>query len=158
MPAEIEAGEVFHKHEWLIQRIGWGLLSLILMAAVLGVFGSGPVARTAIASGDDVLEFERFSRRHAPTQWTIMLAPSERAGVFSVRISSSFLERYRISAIVPEPRGRSLTRSDVAFEFDISDPAAAIVFHVEPERSGSSEGFFRLGNAEPIRVEQFIYP
>jgi hypothetical protein len=33
---------------WTIQRIGWGGMALIVLAALGGAFGSGPLARTDV--------------------------------------------------------------------------------------------------------------
>ena len=39
------SGYEYHRREWAVQRIGWCVMTLVLAAAVAGVFGSGPVSR-----------------------------------------------------------------------------------------------------------------
>jgi hypothetical protein len=159
--AEFHAEEIFHRREWAIHRAGWVLLALFLGAGVAGVFGNGPLARQRLVIGDNELEFDRFARRGAPTQWRIKPGRSAQGdGVVVIRISANFVERYSIEAIIPEPRSAALSGTDVRFEFDASDPDpdAVIDFHVEPTRIGRSEGELGIGASQPLRVSQFIYP
>ena len=59
---------IFQKRFWRAQRIGWGVLTVALLAALLGVFGSGPLSHTTVsdASGRLTITYERFARLLAP--------------------------------------------------------------------------------------------
>lgn len=156
---EFRAEQTFHEREWLVQRIAWALLAVFVVAGMAGLFGGGPLSKRTLRADAGTLEIERFARRSATEEWTIRpaAAPDPNAP-FTLRISSSFLERYEITSIVPEPESTTLSGREVSFVFDASAPDGAIVFHVEPGHLGPSEGSFALGGAAPVRVRQFVYP
>src|SRR6185503_10274526 len=49
---------------WTVQRIGWGGMALIVVAALAGVFGSGPLTRTEVTDNPQTfrLLYDRFGR------------------------------------------------------------------------------------------------
>ena len=61
---------------------GAGGLALALMAAVLGLFGHGPLSETASASADGALtvRHQRFERYQAPSEYDIGALPALAAG------------------------------------------------------------------------------
>lgn len=48
-----------------MRRVAFGFFVLILAAAIAGVFGDGPLARTRVESGEVTLEYDRFVRGEA---------------------------------------------------------------------------------------------
>jgi hypothetical protein len=157
--AEFQAEEAFHRREWLVQRIAWGLLILVIAAGLAGSFGSGPLSKRAMATASGTIEIDRFARRHASGEWRIQPIQSAAEGSqLALRISSSFLERYEIAAIVPEPASMTIDGSDVVFVFDAADARGTVAFHVEPENVGLGEGSFVLNDSEPLLIQQFVYP
>jgi hypothetical protein len=156
---EYEAEEIFHRREWVMQRIGWAILALLLLAACAGLLGNGPLARRHIAMAVGILSVDRFVRRDANTEWKfaprLAASPTDK---LEVRISSRFLERFRLAGITPEPRSQTAHADCVVFSFAALTPRVQIVFHVEPLRVGISEGKFQIGGSQPIVVKQFVYP
>jgi hypothetical protein len=156
---EYEAEEIFHRREWVMQRIGWAILALLLLAACVGLLGNGPLARRHIAMAAGVLNVDRFVRRDANTEWKIATRLAASAtDKLEVRISSRFLERFRLAGITPEPRSQTASVDSVVFSFAALAPREQIVFHVEPQRVGISEGEFQIGGSQPVTVKQFVYP
>lgn len=156
---EYEAEETFHRREWRAQRIGWAILTLLLLAACAGLLGNGPLARRNIAIAEGILSIDRFARRDANTEWQI--APHYAGSAtdkFDVRISSHFLERFRLAGITPEPRSQTAFTDSVVFSFAALAPRVLITFHVEPLRVGISQGEFQIGRSQPVTVKQFVYP
>lgn len=157
--AEFRAEERFHRREWLVQRIAWGLLLLIIVAGLAGLFGSGPLSKQAKATASGTIEIDRFARRRASEEWRIRpIQAAEEDSQLALRISSSFLERYEIAAIVPEPASTTIDGSDVVFVFDAAAARGTVALHVEPEHIGLSEGSFALNDSEPLLIRQFVYP
>jgi hypothetical protein len=157
--AEFQAEEKFHRREWLVQRIAWGLLILVIAAGLAGLFGSGPLSKRTMATASGTIEIDRFARRRASEEWRIQpIQAAQEGSQLELRISSSFLERYEIAAIVPEPASTTLDGSDVVFVFDAPAARGTVAFHVEPEHIGRSEGSFVLNDSEPLLIRQFVYP
>jgi hypothetical protein len=153
----VRAQEIFHKREWRIQRIGWTIVGLFIAAACAGIFGNGPLADQKVIGSGARIELDRFARRHASTRWVITVPRAPRNSLF-VRINADFLNRYRITAILPEPAHTSLSGPDVRFAFDAMQAGGNVVFHVEPDHVGISQGVFRLGDSAPMRISQLVYP
>jgi hypothetical protein len=39
---EIQEDLPFQRREWLVERVAWGVMALLIVAALLGLFGTGP--------------------------------------------------------------------------------------------------------------------
>ena len=62
---EIEQDHDFQRRSWRLQRAGWIVLSLVLLAGLLGLFGSGPLAHATVgAPGCPVASRVRPVRPH----------------------------------------------------------------------------------------------
>lgn len=156
---EFRAEETFHRREWIVQRTGWSLLGVLILAACAGLFGNGPLAHQQFSIDGNVLDLDRFARREAASEWVFQPRMSAgRDDEFAVRINSQFLERYRIVAIIPEPRQQVVDQDDVLFRFAADHSGSVITFDVEPLRMGWSTGEFRIGHSSPVRVRQLVYP
>jgi hypothetical protein len=150
--------QIFHRREWFVQRSAWVVMTAVIAAAIAGVFGGGPLANARVAIGDGHMEYERFVRKRADTEWRIKPAHHTAAGRFRVSIDTSLLEHYEVTSIVPEPQATQLAFGQAVFEFDLGSNPADIVFHLEPEQVGPSSGEVRFGNSKPAQIQQFIYP
>jgi hypothetical protein len=62
----IEQDLRFQRRTWVAQRVGWGVIACVLVAALLGLLGSGPFASRTLDStqGGFRLEYELFLRHH----------------------------------------------------------------------------------------------
>jgi hypothetical protein len=65
---EIEEYIGFQRRDWAVRHIAWAILALVVLAALLGLFGNGILSKANL--GDDEmplqLEYERFGRYKAP--------------------------------------------------------------------------------------------
>ena len=145
---------------WRRERIGWMLLAILLLAALLGVFGAGPVSRTSVSAGEVHLEYDRFVRRSAPTalQVTLPTAASD-TGEAVVTLDHAYLDRIRLDNVLPEPK-RTLARpGTVEFVFATASDGRPVIawFHLTLEAPGLARG--RLTAAgETLDFWQLSYP
>jgi len=70
---EIVQDMTFQRRAWVVQRIAWVVMLLIVVAAVLGLFATGPLSGTTAKTDDGVLtiEYGRFARHDAQTDLLI---------------------------------------------------------------------------------------
>ncbi len=156
---EFRAEETFHRREWMVQRMGWLVLALLLIAACAGLLGNGPLAHQRIATRTGLLLLDRFARRDGPTQWRVEPnADANERAALKVRISSQLLEHFEIVAITPNPVDQAISANSVVFTFHVVAPGSHIVFHVEPQHVGWNAGQFQIGDSAPVLVRQFVYP
>src|SRR5688572_1556672 len=111
-PAEILQDLPFHRRQWIVQRIGWGLAVVVLALALAGVFGDGPLSH--VRAGNEALhvEYERFLRRDDSTEIHFEVRAS---GTDEVRIgvSSEYLHTFRIESILPYPERVETTAREI---------------------------------------------
>lgn len=159
-PLEIDQDLDFQHRSWRAQRVGWGLMALFILAAALGLFGSGMVSRTR-AGGDDAplrLEYERFGRWGAPLEMQLHLRESP-AGSARVWLSSRYLECFTVEAITPEPESAVASGDRVVYRFLVAPgQPATVTFHLTPERFGLRRGQVGLAGATPLSFRQLIFP
>jgi hypothetical protein len=147
----------FQRREWIFQRLGWALLALITLAALAGLFGDGPLANASAGNDRLALEYERFTRSKAETEWRITLKGGE-PGRVAVAIDGALASEFKILAIHPEPVQTKVAGRTHVYLFDVADRDSIVEFVVEPQRMGSHESSIRMNGSPPLRIRQFAYP
>lgn len=151
------------RHHWIAERVGWTVIALVMVAAVLGLFGPGLLNRARVANADGRfrLEYSHFGRYRAPTTLRLHLGPNATSGAkVRVWVDRKFIEGVEVQNITPPPDSAELGADRVTYVFQISDASrpAAITFYLEPERVGALSGRIGLESKSPVHFEQFIYP
>jgi hypothetical protein len=145
----------FQRREWQIQRAGWVAMALVILAALIGVFGTGPLSSATIEGEGLRLEHERFGRLERNTELRFTIGGT--GDPVLLRIGNGYLEWVKIESITPEPGKTEAVSDGVVFHFALQGPAT-VTFHVRPEKFGLASGKAQLGQAAPITFRQFIYP
>jgi hypothetical protein len=152
---QIEQDLNFQRREWKIQRVGWIAMALVIIAALLGAFGTGPLSSATIETEGLRLEHERFCRLERATELRFTIGGT--GAPVLLLIGSGYLNRVMIERITPEPAKVEAVSDGVVFEFFLRGPAT-VTFHLTPKKFGLASGKARLGQAAPITFTQFIYP
>ncbi len=125
----------FQRAEWRVQRIGRLLMLAIVIAALAGVFGDGPLATRFHASGDGVLqvEYDRFVRVGASARLLVKTADGRR--IQDIAVTFDDPAAIEVGSIETSPL--LLTAGDGGAASDASTPQArAWTLHLEAQRSG----------------------
>lgn len=162
---EIEAGcdLPFERRWWTIQRICWGVMFLLLVGGVAGLFGGGPLGKAVTHPPGSKVEvhYEWLARRERPTILRLNLDKQAIAsGQVHVRLNEEFVNRLRIKQIIPEPVSTEPLADGARYTFR-TDPtldSATVVFIQDPSSPGIVEGEIAVGDAAPVHVRQFVYP
>lgn len=159
---ELEVDERFHRAEWRWQRAAWVMWSLVVVAALAGLAGSGPLSLTSTTSpnGDLRLEYERFERHHHQTSMVVHVRSRPSDAPIRLKIFQSLLNGINIDRIEPEPATRELATDGVIYSFP-REPGAVdgkIIFHLQHEAVGKRRSHIGLVGTEPVELNQFIYP
>src|SRR5688572_20039263 len=110
----------FERRSWVVQRIAWTIMSLILIAALLGLFGNGWLskARMSIPGGALEIEYNRFVRFQAPGELRARISPSSteenQAGLW---VSREYLKSIELKQITPAPEREITTDEGVIYLF-----------------------------------------
>ena len=67
-----------HHQFWVLQRFGWLLIVLIVLGAIMGLFGSGLLSQTVAGQQNSALwvEYERFWRMKSPMLVRVYFGPA----------------------------------------------------------------------------------
>jgi hypothetical protein len=148
---------------WRMQRIGWGIIALILLGILLGLTGRGPLSNaTAGETGDPLrLEYERFGRYEAPTSLRIHLGPNvAKSDKVALWFSRQYLEGVQIDQITPEQESVKSLPGKFIYEFQLARPQnpAIISIKLRPQKIGSLQGRLGVESGQSLSFGQLIYP
>lgn len=146
------------RREWAVQRAGW-----VVIAAMLGLLGDGPLSRTRIASDDGSLrlEFDRFARVGATTLLRLHFHPAvDPEGRYRIWLDGEYQEATRVREVSPPPERAEDDRGRVVYVFRSFEPErwTEVTFYVHPRRPGLRPGRVGLVGGASVDFRQFIYP
>lgn len=127
---EIDQNLRFENLEWRVERAAWALMSLIILAAILGLFGAGLLNRSE-AHGEGIkVRYPRFERVSSPTVLEVTVAPAMvRNGVVQVWLPREYAASLEITSAIPPPQSGITTEDRVVYAFRAKPGApASIVF------------------------------
>jgi hypothetical protein len=181
---EVNQDLAYQRREWLADRVGWAVMSLVILAGLLGLFGHGWLswAEATDHSGAVKLRYERFLHYDEPTE-LVLTVPADmvREGRFRVWLNKEYLAQIHIHAITPTPRKQELGGDRQWFVFEATASAGAdeesgnaghpleIVFRVATVVRGSLSGRLGVDNGpaadgpgdsakSAVTFGQFVYP
>ncbi len=156
----------FQKVMWLIERMGWIAMAMIVAAAMAGLLG-GPTARkeTRDASGRVHVEYRRFQRHLDPAALRLKI-DTQGQSLFELTIGKDLAQAFEIRSVVPAPIEMQAHAGGLLMKFAASpDPAspdnglpAEIVIVGIPDRPGRVAGGIALFGETPAPLDIFVYP
>ncbi len=96
----------------------------IVVAALLGLFATGPLSRSAVGNPDRTLRvsFERFTRFGAPSELVIDVAPGAiQGGEARIALSRDYLTAFQVQAVAPEPDSVEAQGPDLVYVFKVDE-------------------------------------
>ena len=162
---EIDQDLEFQRRSWVFQRVGWAVMGLVVLAAVVGLLGSGPLSRArAELPGRMTVEYQRFARFETTASLTIRLQAEATAGdAVHVSLNHAFLTSAKIEDIQPPPTRVEARAERYVYVFDVAEPRVPmlVTFTFQPRRVGASPGMVGLESApgpRHVSFRQLVYP
>ena len=158
---ELDEDIPHERRQWRAERIGWTIMLILAVAALLGLLGHGPLSRTTATSPDGQLrvEYYRFEREAAPSDLKVTFAAAGQGDV-GIWIDRAFADSLDIEAITPEPDRVEPRPDRLVLFFRFSQPGESSVrIRYEARSPGFSRA--RLGiDGHPAEAQfgQVIYP
>lgn len=150
------------RREWIAERIGWGVMALLLLAGMAGLLGQGPLSRDDETSADGKLslEYERVHRVHAPACLRIRIEQSPSGGPVQLAIARSFDDATIQDEIVPRPSRVESGDGELVYFFDVTgdQPEQLIELRYQYDQFGRFDHALGLRGQEPLRFRQIILP
>ena len=154
---EISEDMAFQRRSWTAERIGWGLMTAGIVAALLGLFSSGPLSSTvAEAAGGAVrVHYDYFQRSGAAADMRIDIAQAPAQGEVTVRLSRSLVEAIEIDQIQPPPARAESGSGGLTFAFPVAAAPASIFIWGTANTLGRVSGEVAVGDAR-VPVSAFV--
>jgi len=152
----------YQEKEWKVERIGWVMIVVLILFALLGLFGGGPIS-TVTQSGvrGFSLTYERFDRQMNPSK-LILEIPGEGVNQGEVKfwVDREYLKKVQVEVISPNPDGVELAPQRIIYTVTVaeSDQPVVVVFEIQVEESGLRRGEVGLDGGESIKFTQFVFP
>lgn len=141
-----------HRKGWVIQRIGWVLMLVFLLAAVLGFFGEGPLSKKQFHLGPIDVDYERFGRYEHEMELKFQ---STGENIGSVSMPQDYVKNFKLSKIVPEPEKQIAASGYINYIFEGENHL--IIFYMDPVQRKNVQGVLKV-NAYSFLIKQTIYP
>jgi hypothetical protein len=159
---DIDQDMNFQRQQWRVQRSAWFAGVLILLLALTGIFGGGPLANATATDSDHVIDvdYERIDRRHSPSTLFFDVAPVGTQPTIELWISNSFLGNVELQTIVPEPNGAEAGPDRTLFAFSASDgnEPVRIRFDYEPTSIGLHDMSIGLVDGPSVDIRIVVLP
>lgn len=160
---EIAEDLKFQGRIWTIQRIGWIVMVILIIGALLGLFGRGPLSQATASdpTGSLRVQYERFSRYESSSTLRIWVrAEGERNGVVRVRFDPLYFEAVQVEQVMPVPESGELLPNGLMYLFRVgqTEQPTVVTFHLKMHRIGFISGHIALDSGRSVNVRQFVYP
>lgn len=150
------------QRQWRAERIGWVSAGIILLLAVVGVFGAGPVSRTTASdSGDDLrVTYERITRRDARETITVEAAISAGSETLDLHLGGELADRVWLESVVPEPESMASDADGLHMTFAVppGSDVTTITFTIEHDSFGRSASSIQLDEGTNVDFTQWVLP
>ncbi|MDN4497554.1 hypothetical protein QYE73_09745 [Pseudomonas mosselii] len=145
---------------WRFERVGWYVLVTMVLLALAGLFGNGPLSDAEVVSQDGRVrvEYQRLSRSGTTDSLFITVQGTPGQPV-EVQLAGSLLRDASIETLQPEPQ-RSMSHGQ-AMLFQLGtrhDGVATLYLTLRSEHVGTLEGSVRAGPKSAVRFSTFLYP
>ena len=150
----------FQRATWVTERIGWGLVVILMLLALAGLFSMGPLSSVEKSdeSGALTARYQYFHRSGAKDVMELTLVPLDGSGA-QLRFDSAFLRAFTIERVQPEPREWRGEADGAALVFLPTEGRSFTVqISLLPEGMGSVRGRISLDRQAQLPVSVFIYP
>lgn len=151
----------FQRREWGVQKVGTVVLVAVLLAALTGLLGAGPLAWTTRSSAGGLVsvEFDRVTRFKTDDTLTVTFAPEAvENGQVTLDLTGPWISGVDVRGISPEPVHQRALSDGIAMTF-LADPSGqtAVTFSFRAGEHFALEGRAAAGG-EFVTFTQFVLP
>ncbi|MPV36985.1 hypothetical protein [Georgenia subflava] len=159
MSLDVRKHEKFQHLEWRWQRAGWLLLTLFVLAGLLGLLGTGPLSWTTVNDGAVTVELDRVTRHEADDSITFVFGPEAvQDGTITAELTGDWPSGVDLSGISPEPSEQLLVPGGMVLEFMVDEPGETEVsLSFRAQRHGTLAAELAVGS-DSVAFSQFVMP
>jgi hypothetical protein len=163
MQGEIEeANETERARTRIIHHTGSGVFLLILLGALAGLLGEGPLSKSTARAPDKSVhaDYARFLRYQNPAELNLTVGgDATENGTIELRLSNTFIKDTEIRRLDPEPEIVVAGSEFHTYRFQV-EPRAAIRIKVcfAPRSFGRLVCRVGLSDHPTFELRQFVFP
>jgi hypothetical protein len=160
---QIEQDLCFQKRFWRMQRLGWWGMALTVLAALLGLFGSGPlsIASAGDSSGKIFVEYERFLRFNATTTLQFKIQPDpQHPTALRLWFARDYWDAFQIQQITPLPSRMQVAPNQVILIFEVAEASqpVSVSLYLSTLQMGLLWAEVGIVDGATLRYRHFVYP
>ncbi len=151
---ELEDDISLHKKGWIAQYIGWALFSIMLLLALLGLFGNGPFSYVTKSVGTGTAKYERFLRFESESE--VIFRLNDAADTTYLIIPQTYFDYIDVLRISPLPLKSEARGGYFVYSF-VTNGGVNIYITVMAKKAGYYNGNIMAGN-KTFPISHLIYP
>ncbi len=160
---EVAVGEdlEFQRRWWRFERIVWSIFGVLLVLALLGLFGRGYLAKAERRSSDGSVDvrYDRIQRTGTPSKLSVSFGPQAiRDGKIVLFVSQSIVKELGAQRVIPSPLQTSIGNDGLTYTFPATEPPGLVEFSLQPDGPGAVPFTIRLEGSEPVQAKVVIVP
>lgn len=145
---------------WRFERVGWYVLVVIVLLALAGLFGNGPLSDAEALSQDGRLkvEYQRLSRS-GTTDSLFITVQGVPGKPVRVELAGPLLREASIETMQPEPQVSMSHGPALLLQLGTTnDGVATLYLTLRSEHVGTLQGIVRAGSQTEVHFSTFLYP
>lgn len=151
------------RREWWVERVGWLLIAAVVIAALLGFLGPGPLTHRRSESNDGrlIVEYYAVRRYSAPAELKVFFEEPSNDGTYvDLALSSPIIDAIELKSITPAPIESRLDKDRVVHRFAVADLTehGKVIYRFDHESFGLLRGTITLLPDSQVELSQFICP
>jgi hypothetical protein len=159
---DIDQDIAFQQKEWRVQRGAWLIAVLVLLLALSGLFGGGPLANASVSDTANVLtvDHQRIDRMHSPSNISLNVVPAGTQPTLQIWINNSYLNGLEITGIRPEPSAMIPDGERTILEFELADPTQEVPISITYQHTeiGAPRAEFGIIDGPRVDFRQVVLP
>lgn len=149
----------FQRKTWRFERVGFGVLLVLVLLALTGLFSGGPLSQHSSSGPGQRLtvEYERFLRNGASSR-VVLVARTRPSARATLRIDQAFLRAHTVESLQPQPLFARSHEGGLELVGQADEQGhLSLYLTIRPDSLGlvSSSAWFE---GERVVFTQFIYP
>lgn len=146
----------FQRRAWLVERIGWGLLTALALAGLAGLFGTGWLSKNTLNGGALSVEYERFERRTRIAAWHFHFPPGESER--SLHLNRTFQKNFEVTGVQPQALRSEADGNGLRMTFAVPASGGTVTMWLHPRDYGIFNIEARAGDGAPLSFSVLVYP
>jgi hypothetical protein len=151
---EIRQDLDFQRRVGMFQGVGRIVFVLLFVAAIIGVFGTGPLAHATASGPGFQVDYDRFLRSTQSS--SLQVSPNVGQGGGEIAVASSYLNSIDVSDVSPQPDSETAQQDRIVFSYQNRLPAQ-VQIGIFPRTIGIHRATIWV-RGRPLSFRQVVYP